>query len=428
MNATSIRISLRFPFLALFCALALSGLTASAFAQSEGCTAELWSATKSYSRGELVSWDYHEWKAKRNTTGTVPGTHKPTWQDQGACEAEPPPPPPPPPPGGDTDMEIFGVWHAGNHYADWAIPRETGEGEEFDLANRWIIDRGDGTPSVNLVVLSFLNPLEVLDMTPGSPGTGVPNGMDEEVVGYFRNAGIRVMMSIGGVTYTDYWDQALANDAWQLGLNAAAIASHFGVGIEIDYERNVGADLVGLKAFVDAFRSVHEYDPTGMDEAAYLTIDLAAGGRYLQELNRYASENWLDDNDPVLNYANAMVARNSGTPDNWQEHIDGMLHYDPPIPPKAPKRFTAGLYLKGNLANCLDFFASEQWRWGDYVQTVMPNGAGSSRGLLGYMFWAAEYPSARKNYVGTVPPNTCENGMGQAMREFRVELPLLPLD
>jgi hypothetical protein len=40
------------------------------------------------------------------------------------------------------------------------------------------------------------------------------------------------------------------------------------------------------------------------------------------------------------------------------------------------------------------------------------------------MFWAAERPSARKNYVATVPPDTCENGMGPAMTEF--EVPLLP--
>jgi hypothetical protein len=38
------------------------------------------------------------------------------------------------------------------------------------------------------------------------------------------------MMSIGGVTFTDYWNQALATDAMRLGLNAAAIASRFGVG------------------------------------------------------------------------------------------------------------------------------------------------------------------------------------------------------
>ena len=54
-------------------------------------------------------------------------------------------------------------------------------------------------------------------------------------------------------------------------------------------------------------------------------------------------------------------------------------------------------------------------------------GAGTTNGMLGYMFWAAEFPSARKNYVGTVPPNTCEHGMGTSMDEFEVEVPMPPL-
>jgi hypothetical protein len=319
---------------------------------------------------------------------------------------------------------VFGLWHAGNHYADWALQRQPGE---FDTANHWIVDRGDGRPAVNLVVLSFLHPMEVLTMDPADPTTGVPPGMEDWVVNYFKAAGIRVMMSIGGVTYTDAWDEALTADPGSLGLNAAAIAGYFGVGIEIDYERSTGANLAGLQAFVDAYRSVHPYDASGENHAARLTIDLAAGGRYLQELNRYATVHWLNNANPVLDYANAMVARSSGTPDNWQEHVDGMPTYNPVIPPKAPNRFTGGLYLKGNLANCKNFDASEQRQYGDYVQSVAPNGAGDSSGMLGYMFWAAEYPSARKNYVGTVPPNSCEDGMGLAMTAFEVEVPMAPL-
>jgi len=418
---TTVRFLIQISVLTGVLALLLGAAVTPVTARAEACLAADWSSTVVYYRGDIVSHDYHEWKAKRASEGVVPGTHKPTWQDLGACASEPPPPPPPPPDPSDREpLQIFGVWHAGNHYADWAFPRQPGE---FDEANRWIIAGNYGKPSVNLVVLSFLQPMQVLEMDPEDPTTGVPIGMTQEVVDYFKNEGIRVMMSIGGVTYTDYWDEALATDPKQLGLNAAAIAAKYGVGIEIDYERNVGANLAGLQAFVDAYRSVHPYDETGADPAARLTIDLAAGGRYLQELNRYATINWLDDNYPVLDYANAMVHRSSGTPDNWQEHIDGKPQYDPPIPPKAPKRFTGGLYLKGNMANCLDFYSSEQWQHAEYVQTVAPNGAGSSNGMLGYMFWAAEYPSARKNYVGTVPPDhSCEKGMGTAMGVFEVEV------
>ena len=107
--------------------------------------------------------------------------------------------------------------------------------------------------------------------------------------------------------------------------------------------------------------------------------------------------------------------------------MDGKPTYDPAIPPKAPNRFTGGLYLKGNLANCTDFYASEQWEHAGYVQTVAPNGEGTTAGMLGYMFWAAESPSARKNYVATVPPNTCEDGMGVAATVFNIAIPMEPL-
>jgi len=393
--------------------------------QAEGCTADLWNSAWPYLRGDVVSYHDHEWSAKRVSEGVVPGTHNPTWRDLGACYSEPPTPDPDPdpdPPGNPSDIQIFGVWHAGNHYADWAWPREF---PEFDDANHWIIDRGDGSesPSVNLVVLSFLHPMKVLNMTTDDVTlNGVPIGMTQWVVDYFKNEGIRVMMSIGGITYTDAWDEALATDAYQFGLNAAAIATNFGVGIEIDYERNTDANLDGLQLFIDAYRSVHTYDATGINHAARLTIDLAAGGRYLQELNRHATLNWLNNAEPVLDYANAMVHRKSGSPDNWQEHVDGMPTYAPPIPPKAPNKFTGGLYLKGNMANCTDFYSSEQEQHSEYVQTVTPNGAGTTNGMLGYMFWAAETPSARKNYVATIPPNICENGMGVAATVFDIPI------
>ena len=393
----------------------------SANLQAEGCTADPWDSGTTYARGAVVAHQVHEWSAKRTSTGVEPGTHKPTWRDLGACSGETPDPDPPPPSDEATPIQIFGVWHAGNHYADWAFPRSY---VEFHEANRWIIDGANGEPSVNLVVLSFLHPMEILNMTPLVPESSVPIGMEQWIVDYFKLEGIRVMMSIGGITYTDAWDEALATNATQFGLNAAAIATHFGVGIEIDYERNTDANLIGLQEFVDAYRSVHKFDPTGLNHAARFTIDLAAGGRYLQELNRYATVNWLDNDFPVLDYANAMVHRKSGSPENWQEHVDGMPTYAPPILPKAPNRFTGGLYIKGNMANCTDFSSSEQEQHSEYVQAVSPNGAGTTNGMLGYMFWAAEYPSARKNYVATIPPNSCEGGMGEAAIVFEIPIPM----
>ncbi|MBY5992354.1 hypothetical protein [Ferrimonas balearica] len=383
------------------------------------CTEPLWDSATEYQRRDRVTHQGHHWQAKRTSLGVTPGTHKPTWADQGQCED-----PGTEPPLERTPMQIFGVWHAGNHYADWSLVRDM---DEFDQTNRWIIDRGDGRPSVNLVVLSFLQPLEVLAMDSADPASGVPVGMTQAVVDYFKDRQIRVMMSIGGITYVDFWDQALAQDATQLGLNAAAIAAFFGVGMEIDYENASDPNLTGLQAFIDAYRSVHPYDPSGANPAARLTIDLAAGGRYLQDLNRHATTHWLDNANPVLDYANAMVHRASGTPSHWQEHVDGMPTYDPKIPPKAPNRFTGGLFLKGNMDNCTDFDGSEQKAHEAYVHTVAPNGAGTTPGMLGYMFWATGVPSARKNYVPTYPPNSCEGGMGVAATVFEVPIPMEPL-
>src|ERR1700675_1483283 len=135
-----------------------------------------------------------------------------------------------------TPIEIYGAWHCSNDFCTWSTVRKM---TDFDTANRWMIARGDGVPSVNLVVLSFVQPLKLLNQTNDSQTVnGVPIGMNSAVVSYFTAHNIRVMLSMGGITYTSYWDQALSQNATQLGLNAAALAKSLGVGIEIDSERS----------------------------------------------------------------------------------------------------------------------------------------------------------------------------------------------
>jgi hypothetical protein len=72
--------------------------------------------------------------------------------------------------------------------------------------------------------------------------------------------------------------------------------------------------------------------------------------------------------------------------------------------------------------NCVNFDASSQLAKSSYVQTVQPNGAGTTQGLLGYMFWAAECPSTRN--LCTTPPNSCEGGMGAGAEHFSIPIPL----
>jgi hypothetical protein len=45
-------------------------------------------------------------------------------------------------------------------------------------------------------------------------------------------------------------------------------------------------------------------------------------------------------------------------------------------------------------------------------------------GMPGLMFWAAEYPSARKNDTATVAPDTCEGGMIVAAAVFDIPIPM----
>src|SRR6185295_11454067 len=125
-----------------------------------------------------------------------------------------------------TNVSVYGAWHCGNDFCTWASVRNM---TDFDTRNHWLIDRGDGSPSVNLVVLSFVQPLKLLNKT-NDAGTalGVPIGMNSSVVNYFKSRGIRVQLSIGGITYVDAWNQALATNPVQLGLNAAEVAQRMG--------------------------------------------------------------------------------------------------------------------------------------------------------------------------------------------------------
>lgn len=337
--------------------------------------------------------------------------------------------------GPTTPISVYGAWHCGSDYCTWASERSL---TEFDAKNRWLIDRGDGIPSVNLAVLSFVHPLRLLNKTTDTQTlNGVPRGMTPEVVKYFKDHGIRVMLSIGGITYVDAWNQALATTerATTLALNAAEVATRLGVGIEIDYEENTNPRLNELQAFIHTYRTVHGYDASGNNPAARLTIDLAAGDRWLIALTRKATSEWLFPGTDMLDYANAMVPNQqpkSATDAiaNWQEHVDGKSRYSPPIPPLAPARFTGSLYIvTGNkpAAECVNFSKSLQKSTGSFVQSVppAPGSPGDSSGMLGYMFWAAECQGTRS--ICTTPPNACTGGVGVGATTYSIPVPMPPL-
>jgi hypothetical protein len=321
-------------------------------------------------------------------------------------------------------MQVFGAWHCTSDYCTWATaPNMT----TFDTQNHWMIDRGTGQPSVNLVVLSFVNPLKLLNQTTDAGDTnGVPNGMDAAVVNYFESRGVRVILSIGGQTYTSDWDSALAANPTQLGINAATLAQQLNAGIEIDYENTNSPNLTGLQQFVSAYRSVIPYDATGANFPARLTIDLGAGDTYLSGIAAEATNNWLQDSNPVLDYANAMVVNANTTVPRyegyWSQHIDGYPTLG--VGPLAPARLTGSFFLVGSkpIANCTNFSSSDQNTAYPFVSTAAPSGQGTTVGMLGLMFWAAGCQGTHTTC--TFPPNTCEGGMGGAATAFSIPIPM----
>ena len=321
----------------------------------------------------------------------------------------------------NAQIQVYGLWHCYDDACSWAsIPNMT----TFDTNNRWIIDRGNGSPSVNVVVLSFVNPVKLMNLTTDSTtANGIPIGMNSAVVNYFQSKGVRVMMSIGGASYTKLWDKALSTNPAQLGKNAANAAKQFNVGMEIDYEKSSNPNTAALQQFVSAYRAVVPYDATGANYAARLTIDLGDGDTYLTALAAYATTNWLKTSGPVLDYANAMVASQKTTvptlEQGWQQHISG----NGSVPPLAPARLTGSLWVVGNspIPNCTNFSASDQNNAATFVQTVPPSGVGTSSGMLGYMFWGGGCQG--NGTVCTYPPNTCEGGVGVGATTFNIPIP-----
>ena len=69
-----------------------------------------------------------------------------------------------PPSDAQYQMQVYGLYHCYTDACSWAsVPNMT----TFDTDNHWIIDRNmNGTcdPSVNVVVLSFVNPVKLMNL------------------------------------------------------------------------------------------------------------------------------------------------------------------------------------------------------------------------------------------------------------------------
>ena len=174
--------------------------------------------------------------------------------------------------------------------------------------------------------------------------------------------------------------------------------------MEIDYENDPSPNLAALQNFITAYRSVVPYDPTGTNPAALLTIDLAAGDQYLVALAK-ASAGWLTGGNPDLDFANATVPNNqpaaASFETSWQQHAAGETVVGVAVPALPPARFTGAVRIVSGSTvepECNNFAGSLENSTGIFAQTLAPTGAGTTSGMLGYMFWGAEAqaPALRK--------------------------------
>src|SRR5439155_246613 len=101
-----------------------------------------------------------------------------------------------------TPPQVYGAWHCSNDACLWGSVRDM---TDFDHNNHWLIDRGDGRPSVNLVVLSFVNPLRLLNGTTdaqtlnGTPLAARAGRQANGGLAAYRRPGTRLRQRDGGL-------------------------------------------------------------------------------------------------------------------------------------------------------------------------------------------------------------------------------------
>jgi len=257
---------------------------------------------------------------------------------------------------------VYGIWHCGSDCAWTSQP---------DLSSSaWIVNRGDGKPTSNVVIFSFMDPIALVNsQNSGGYTNGVPNGMISSL-SYFTSHGIRVIFSIGGAAWSSRFVSALNQNAEQFARNAATVAMKYNVGIEIDVEVDSSSYSSQLTTFVNTFRQIIPYDNSpNASSHTILNIDVGAGTGYLGTLATLA-RGWVSSNK--INWVNAMV---SDTPWNninsataaWQQHLSAGL----------PANRLVVCHYGSNTCNTYSGILQQTVSW---VQ---------SKGVKGISFWAA---------------------------------------
>src|SRR5258708_12549890 len=107
-----------------------------------------------------------------------------------------------------------------------------------------------------------------------------------------------------------------------------------------------------------------------------------------------------------------------------QQHINGPSGS---VPPLAPAKLAGSVWVVGNnvIPNCNSYSSSDQEVAANFVETIAPAGAGTTPGMLGYMFWGGGCQG--NGTVCTFPPDTFEAGVGAGATALNIPIPMPPL-
>jgi hypothetical protein len=158
------------------------------------------------------------------------------------------------------------------------------DSNQFKCCHDWLLN-SDFT-GINVVSLAFVKPTEIMDPSTCSEDGGITNrcttlGVRKGIPGaidYFREKMDLVFISIGGITYTESWEEALAENATEFADKVAAIATEYNCGVEIDYEESSAPMLTELETFIKRYREHHPFNNSAIPPPpSFLTLDFGQG-------------------------------------------------------------------------------------------------------------------------------------------------------
>jgi hypothetical protein len=156
-------------------------------------------------------------------------------------------------------------------------------------------------------------------------------------------------------------------NAAQIGTHAANVAKAMGVGLEIDYENNTDPNLTALQAFIDAYRAIPPYDPTGLYPARK-PAPIGSPATFRRSIGPTPACRIIS--------RRPRASKPVGAACGWRD-----------VPPLPPARFTGAVrvVLSGTgEPECNNFAGSLENAAGIRGQNLAPKGAGITPGMLGF--------------------------------------------